>query len=398
MAYITFEQVFKLPQMSQAKVISGLKEDASVIKCGHVIEIPDIEKWIDSGELLFMTGIGLKDVERDLLNILGAIDRKNAAGLVIEIGPYVDQIPEAVIRFSEEHQVPLITLPFDARVNDIMTNIYMMYYEISLGNDSVEALLRKILYYEYEDSVLNGAIHLGYNPEMPYRAIVIQPDSVSVEYNGAEMLYVLTNYFARELPPDQKPFFLPDGSCHIVMLPCGQEMNKIKIWSLLQELQKKIASQYHNVSISCGIGNPFMRLKDFKQSVIEGQNAMKLLRACKRINEIRFYEDIGIYRLFFNMSDTDELVQMLACHLGDLIAYDEENGTSLVDTLEVYMKNNKNIGISAEKLYIHRNTLKYRVNKAQSILNVDFEDADICFNIRLAFKIKRFLNDIHVLE
>lgn len=398
MAYITFEQVLSLPQMNHAKVISGLKEDLRVIKCGHVIEIPDLEQWIDSGELLFMTGIGLREIEHDLLNILEAIRRKNAAGLVIEVGPYIAELPQSVIDYSEEYQIPLITLPFDARMNDIMTSIYMMYYEISLGNDSVEAMLRKILYYEYDDSVLHSAVHLGYDPELPYRAVVIQPDHIIMEYSSAEMLYCLNNYFARNLSPEHKAFLLPDGSHYIIMLPCEPEMDKLKILHLLQGLQDKLASQYQDVTFSAGIGSPFLKMKDFKQSAIEAQNAMKLLRACKRTKEIRFYEDIGIYRLFFSMMDTDELVHMLGCYLGDLIAYDEENGTSFVDTLEVYLKHNKNIGISADKLYIHRNTLKYRVNKAESILKVDFEDAEVCFNIRLAYKIKRFLNDIHEMD
>ncbi len=91
-------------------------------------------------------------------------------------------------------------------------------------------------------------------------------------------------------------------------------------------------------------------------------------------------------------------MEMLNCYLGYLIRYDEINGTCMTETLEVYMDNSRNIGASAQQLFIHRNTLKYRVNKAQSILHVNFDDANDCFNIRLAYKIKRFLYDIRVLE
>ena len=80
--------------------------------------------------------------------------------------------------------------------------------------------------------------------------------------------------------------------------------------------------------------------------------------------------------------------------LGVLLAFDEKNHASLVETLEVYLDNDKNIGISANQLFLHRNTLKYRINKAQSLLNLDLENANICFQLRLAFKIRKFLNEI----
>lgn len=398
MAYITLEQILSLPQLKDAQVLGGVSKDVQYVKWGHMIELPDIEQWIDYGELIMMTGVGLRNVEEDLQNIVQAIHRKNAAGLLIEIGPYISEIPKSVIDLSNELSVPLIKAPFSMRINEIMTMIYMMYYKVLLGNESDEAVLRKLLYYDYDESVLETAVSFGYDTELKYRSLVVESDQISKDYNNSELGYTLMNFFLRNIPVKKKHFLLADGNCFIVMLPMSHDMNKKELICMLKKLQAKIASLYKGASISIGVGEAFYKLRDFKRSTMEAKKSMKLLRSCKRSNCIRFYEDIGIYRLFFNMDEREELRRMLKSYLGQLITYDEENGTSLVHTLEVYLAHDRNIGISAEELFIHRNTMKYRIKKAQQILNVDFEDSNTCFNIRLAFKIKRFLYDIGVQE
>lgn len=394
MKYISFQQVLELPEFKNAKVLGGLKKDTATIKCGHVIELPDVEAWIDYGELLFMTGVGLDDIESNLFKIVKDIKKKGAAGLVLQIGPYIQSIPKAVIARSKELEVPLITLPFNIRLNDIMTSIYMLYYEASVGNESVEAIMRKVLYYDFDDSLVENAIHFGYHPDQSYISLILQPDCYSETYSIPEMSYTLRNFFSRELTIDKKCFILPEGNSYVIMLPIYADYHKSQIYKFLERLQNKIASLYKEITVSIGIGDKFSGLKELKRSTKEAKYALQLLRACNRKNTIRFYNEIGVYQLFFGMKDNMDLKRMLQDILGSLIDYDRENGTSFVDTLEVYLDHNKNIGLSAEQLFIHRNTLKYRVNKAQTILAVNLEDANICFNLRLAFKIKRFLFDI----
>ena len=76
--------------------------------------------------------------------------------------------------------------------------------------------------------------------------------------------------------------------------------------------------------------------------------------------------------------------------LGELIQYDEENNSDYVNTLQVYLEEGKNIGETAQKLYVHRNTIKYRVTKVEEILNIDLEDTNTVFNLQFAFKIRKY--------
>jgi len=72
--------------------------------------------------------------------------------------------------------------------------------------------------------------------------------------------------------------------------------------------------------------------------------------------------------------------------------YDEKSSSNLLETLSLYFDENRNLGKAAEKMYIHRNTMKYRVKRIQEILNCDLKDEKTVFNITLCLKIGKFLN------
>lgn len=76
--------------------------------------------------------------------------------------------------------------------------------------------------------------------------------------------------------------------------------------------------------------------------------------------------------------------------LMELIDYDRANGSSLVDTLYEYLKDSKNPKAVYEKLYIHKNTLYYRLDKIKQIMGVNYEAADVQMKINLTFAILEY--------
>ena len=100
---------------------------------------------------------------------------------------------------------------------------------------------------------------------------------------------------------------------------------------------------------------------------------------------------IGIYRIFFNLSDDKVLRNLLTETLGAIMQYDDENGSDMVHTLEVFLEQGCNIAAATDALYVHRNTVKYRIKRIEEIMNIDLKDVTVQFNLRLAFKIMHYL-------
>ena len=89
--------------------------------------------------------------------------------------------------------------------------------------------------------------------------------------------------------------------------------------------------------------------------------------------------------------DIDELEDFMMQRLGELISYDKENNSDYIDTLETYLDFGCNIGETAEYLYMHRNTIRYRIIRVEEILGIDLNSAGTRFNLRFAFKIRKYL-------
>ena len=74
-----------------------------------------------------------------------------------------------------------------------------------------------------------------------------------------------------------------------------------------------------------------------------------------------------------------------------LLDYDREHHTEYCHTLEVYIRNERNIGASAEELYIHRNTLLYRIARLKYLTGVDLDDYQTRVRLGVSFYIVRYL-------
>ena len=76
--------------------------------------------------------------------------------------------------------------------------------------------------------------------------------------------------------------------------------------------------------------------------------------------------------------------------LSSLRLYDHKNGSELYKTLCVFIDKGCNIKFTSESLYIHRNTLVYRLNRIIELCKLDFADVNTIFLLRLSFLIDRY--------
>lgn len=72
--------------------------------------------------------------------------------------------------------------------------------------------------------------------------------------------------------------------------------------------------------------------------------------------------------------------------------HDQLHGTSYMLTLENYFINNLNVTETSKAMFLHRNTLIYRIEKIKEILNLDLKHSEELLRIQLALKIFSILN------
>ena len=101
------------------------------------------------------------------------------------------------------------------------------------------------------------------------------------------------------------------------------------------------------------------------------------------------YAELGLYRLLAGLRDREELVHFYEETLGPLDRYDREHNTELLRTLQVFFDHHGNASQTAKALFVHRNTLNYRLRRIGEITDLDLGDAEARLNAQVALRIHR---------
>lgn len=144
------------------------------------------------------------------------------------------------------------------------------------------------------------------------------------------------------------------------------------------------------LEIITGMGRVVSTLKDVQMSYRDAQKCIDYLQVTNKKDTLLSYHQLGTHRLFLKTEKT-ELKEYVDDTLGSIISYDHKNETELIQTLKVYLESNQNMAQSAKRLYVHTNTIKYRLKTIQRILNIDFLDGRKAFDLQLGLYILEYL-------
>ena len=251
--------------------------------------------------------------------------------------------------------------------------------------------------------------------------------------HASEQTHTLENYFIKllggPLPPERVRRQLellghPYSPCVYVLSVClapgGELREPEEMGQLLQKFRaiRGCTAFLYNSSIVCVFGSD----KDITSWETQAPELTELLwrenliagvsRQVLDIAELRTYflqaqstEEIGL-RLgrsdrFFCYDSLASFVLLQNtpreslddyCHqrIRQLGAYDDAHGTELCVTLQVYLEQAKSLARTADLLYVHRNTVRYRINKCMELMNTDLEDGNEIFAFIFSLRILEY--------
>ena len=154
---LTVADVFKRKHFEHARVIAGEGGNHRIVKWVHVVEVTSIRNLLNGNELILSTGVAWKDHVGLFVSLVKELIENKAAGLCIEIGTYITEIPGEVTTLADEHQFPIIVfqqeVPFVEITQDLhSTIINQQYQKISDLENYSQSLNKRLLTIEtYED-------------------------------------------------------------------------------------------------------------------------------------------------------------------------------------------------------------------------------------------------------
>ena len=120
---------------------------------------------------------------------------------------------------------------------------------------------------------------------------------------------------------------------------------------------------------------------------------LKLLAKLNPSESIVSYEDYKLYDLMLSglrkhKADVNEYISR---ECSRIIEYDQQNDTRYFETLYYYIQFNRNLKSTADKLFIHKNTVSYRISRARELFNIDLEDAEVRLKFSYSYMLQELL-------
>lgn len=352
-----------------------------------------IENYIHGGEFVVLTNPSVTDDSRKLLGLIRQMYEHGITALGINEG----QISEELEDYCEEKNLPLFELPEKYPLIDLSQIICRKLVLEENDRNAAEQLFSSILDAEHlsRERVMAQARYLNIDLEGNFFVAEFvfasgkadsgweNEDSLTAGRNVKRMIRAEFSSFIK-----QDILILPQAGSILALIPDREETE-----NYIKEIFSRIADRAqreYGMDLRIGVGNSKAYLDEVKNSRNEASAALRAAEVSGLKGQIFFYRDQGIYTLLSHVDDTRILDTYVEEKLGKLLQADELNDGNLSETLENYLNCSCNAKKTAEEMFLHRNTLNYRLKKIREILGCDLESLDTCLELKLAFLISRY--------
>ena len=145
------------------------------------------------------------------------------------------------------------------------------------------------------------------------------------------------------------------------------------------------------LGIKCviGISTNAHHLRELADRYKEAQVAIEVGKVFENEKPVIHYDNLGIGRIIYQLPTTlCEMFLSEAFKKNPIEALDEDT----LDTINRFFENNLNVSETARKLYVHRNTLVYRLEKVKKITGLDLREFEDAILFKVAVMVKQYLD------
>jgi purine catabolism regulator len=274
--------------------------------------------------------------------------------------------------------------------------------EKRLAGDFFDELIASDL---YEEEIARRLAFFGLDAQSPHLIVLVSIDgaeeggdfgacrgSAAVQDIKERLHWAVDEFMARR---DILSISASRNDSVVVLVQPGK-LDPSAVIALAGDLREAIAAMITEITVSLGIGRPHRQLIDLRQSYYEASYAIKIRRLKGEPGVIASFDDLGSYGLLLGLQDTLSLEVFYDSVLGRLQTYDEQNSSDLVRSLTSFLEANGHWGDAAEKLFVHRHTLRYRMKRVEEITGRDLDQSQDRMEFWLALKAKELIDQSKV--
>jgi purine catabolism regulator len=303
-----------------------------------------------------------------------------AAGYLAVIGP-ADSFTEFDIELA--HRATSV-LAMEVAKQRAVTEV-----QLRVQGDLVEDLLAGT--FPSEEAAVFRARALGYDLSLPHVACCFSVASAPTDDNVIRPLRWLEPA-RRELRRIEPNALLRDTGPRLsALLPLRRHQDGDEIQERIEEIRATISSGLENLALSAGVGRVCRTPAEFAAGHRQAQQALVAAELMYAGACTVHFDQLGADRILLELRSSPALGDFVADVIGPLEDYDRLHRSELVSTVSMFIGCNGNHVRTAQELHLHRNSLLYRLDRAQKVLGRDLDDSDTRLAVQLALRGRRLL-------
>lgn len=381
---LTCRGLFQLDSFKEISLVAGRAGLDNEISWPYPKHTKVVSPWVRGGEFILVSGYEYGVNDNELIQLLDEAEMNNLSGILVEGGINFKKISQLVIDYADKLGVPLFFAPRVVSFLDIcqeMTNIILegtLYerYASSLLKKLVasESLSRKetLLLVKEANVPTNGLYQVILFTASPVRDSEAATSAPAFE----DLVHEIFNSIQKACSTvfhnlNQKTIVYP-GSSSLAYLIYGEtEEDLAQILEHMKDIRIQSTQAHRNCRILLSSSAIVTDCAEISRAYQQSMYTSSLMCGGVITETLYSFEDLGSYQLPFYIDDKSVLFAFRDRYLKKIA-----DNKQLLDTLRAYFAFNGNMMRTAESLFIHRNTLSYRLERIEALTGKKFSDPD----------------------
>ena len=365
----------------EMKFLAGQNGWANSISWVHLLEDTTIIQNFWGKELAVTTGLGFPEKE-DWMNLARKLNRYHASGLIINVGQYINEIPEELRAYCDENDLPLLTVPWEVHLSDMIKDFSIrVFLQDNTDEQIATALIAAIETPDNQEAYRKELLQY-FAVDGSFQVLLLTCEGLdSMDTVERRKLSYRIQVYLEDITHNASFFYY---NSDFVLI--ANEVPEETLYQLIEGAIKRGKRRMPELELCVGIGSKCMDISRLSVSYRRAKAAARMAVTHKK--QVVKFDDCGLFRLLYMVEDKAVLKEMETECLAALEEYDRKYHAGYVETLRSYLKHNGSIQAVAEELYTHRNTILYRIGNIRKVLGNELKTPEERLPYQIAFYIR----------
>ncbi len=365
----------------EMKFLAGKNGWANSISWVHLLEDTTIIQNFWGKEVAVTTGLGFPEKE-DWMRLVRKLNRYHASGLIINVGQYIREIPEELIAYCDENDLPLLTVPWEVRLSDMIKDFSIRVFVQDNTDEQIATALIAAIETPDNQTAYRRELWQYFDVDGSFQVLLLTCEGLdAMDMVERRKLSYRIQVYLEDITHNAS-FFYYNSDFVLVANAVPEEA----LYQLIEGAIKRGEKRMPERKLRVGIGSKCMDISRLSVSYRRAKAAVQMAMTQKR--QVVKFDDGGLYRLLYMVEDTGVLQEIETECLAALEEYDRKYNAGYVETLQSYLKHNGSIRAVAEELYTHRNTVLYRLGNIRKVLGNELKTPEERLPYQMAFYIR----------